>query len=109
MLSLLATLGKRKYLCAIIKSDSNLKFLISTAKRLAIEGTPKESKQSIRCLKFSMPNFELAYEEILESMNLQPSSEFFLGSVVALGHIAIERPEGKCHQVENLIQKVRQS
>ncbi|XP_033220994.1 sister chromatid cohesion protein PDS5 homolog A-B-like isoform X2 [Belonocnema kinseyi] len=106
MLSLLATLGKRKYLYEIINSDSILEFLISTTKKLAIEGTPKESKQSIRCLKFSTPNFEHVYEEILESMNLQPSSDFFLGSVIALGHIALERPEGKCHQVEDLIQKI---
>ena len=109
MFSILTTLGKWKPLYEIINSDFNLELLLSLAKKLAIEGTPKESKQSIRCLKFATPNFDLVYEEILRNMmsTLEPSSEFFLGSVVALGHIAIERSEGKCHQVEDLMLKVQ--
>ena len=105
MISLFSTLGKRKSICTIL-TNSNLDIIISCCKRLAIEGTPKESKNSIRCLKHLTSNSNLHYEEILERMEstLTPNSNYFLGSIIALGHIATERTAKL--KVEDLIIRV---
>lgn len=112
ILELLTNIGKKMAIANIIDAESTMELLFTSCEYYAIEGTKEEAKLSIRCLKYSMNNYDYLFDEILEKMmsnsTLMTSSDFFLQSIVSLGQIAMFRSNDEtCPNVENLLKQVR--
>lgn len=82
--------------------------LVPTCKRLAVEGTPKQAKQAIRCLYINViNNKDELFTEILDRIKeqLEPSSEHYRTAIVALGHIAYNLPDKNPVQIKNIVSR----
>ncbi|KAL7294326.1 hypothetical protein TKK_0012336 [Trichogramma kaykai] len=106
VLSIFTFLGKYKPLCEVSVDITNQ--LIPICKNYVESGTPKQSKQAIRCLFINMvDNHDTIFPALIESIKnaLNPSSADYRTAIVALGHIAYNLPEKYHQQIKVMVSR----
>ncbi|XP_065203683.1 sister chromatid cohesion protein PDS5 homolog B [Planococcus citri] len=106
VLSVLTFLGKHKSLSVCLPQEMDR--LIPLCKNFALTGTKKQAKQAVRCLYVNVfKQNENIFNDIIEKIkvNLTPTSEHYLVSIVTLGHIAQNVPQRYMALIKNLISR----
>ncbi|KAK6618691.1 hypothetical protein RUM43_013082 [Polyplax serrata] len=106
ILSALTFVGKYKPLGEMFPEF--MENLVPTLRKFIEEGTPKQSKQAVRCLHRNLlPEKHDLFKDIFENLkkNLEPSSDYYLTAIVALGHIAYNLPTLFPYHIKNIISR----
>ncbi|XP_014241753.1 sister chromatid cohesion protein PDS5 homolog B-B isoform X2 [Cimex lectularius] len=93
VMEVLTFLGKFRPLSEQFPDEMNQ--LLPICEEFAVNGTPKQAKQAIRCLYVNLGEHNSLFNDILTKVkaNLVPESGNYLTAIVALGHIAQNLPD----------------